>query len=845
MDRTLCVALAVVWLTSLPGLAEDSASGASEKNIGNLQFQGCEPSVATSIRRALFAYGPVQKTLHDNRATKDYLDAVCEAVERGYRFHGYYHVNVSADESGDGPVIVIETGDPVFRGAVRILGDEQFDREQLIERLTTPHLLDAQASEPAVFWNPKKTVSYSEHLTRHCHDAVGFALQAMGYGFAEFDVHIVPDAAPNRMALEVTIHDDGGRQQFSGVQFTGLTRHTEDDLLSRLQLPDQLSADPELLSGITRRLLDTGRFLTVKTLAETPFDADHVVPLTIDVVEYEDAPLLSESHSEIDAALVRLAGWLETWPEQEEDCHISADIAFTEPGKPLSPEPASMSIGGFSVPMCQLRRARFEVTLSNRNGVIVDVRLFADDDIPVQDMSVVVTTDETVLVSRKSGTIWLASALGRGVKLAFALQGQDPANAKRRFQMSSSAGITTDAVRPVELKIAANPAAVVGFAKSEAEPSVQPTRLANGMLLVKIEGGTVEIDPTTGRLVRMVIQREGIDVIVRTERGLFEQRRQHLSRSTDGWANHFDADRAMESMVEFVAAEYARLMLPDDASAKLVLRLLASESAVDHCCRIWTGTWLQPPFSIPPETVESAVPNGDMSGIHIVTAFLPANTVETQFLQVWAQAIETGNVSALKSTYGEFLEMVASDTDGPLINFIAGSLTTKHARAFGLRGMARLNRDELPQSVQSVLDESCLLGDIIRNGVKTLRELDDDEVTLLKQIVSSQGEALQMTFAIEFEVPPAVLLAVIDGVRAHSSDDSSVVARDVLMLAWKLHLYDMAKLHLEQMASQSSQSVFRTGAYRKELPESGESRRSDPFAPIEIPDLSESFFGDD
>jgi len=265
-----------------------------------------------------------------------YVALVRRRLVIGYRSWGFPHADVAValDEKGQTIVARISEGERWAAGDVGITGDAAIDRAALTRWLTEPQPADhfrvlvardgvvsvqdtrmavpsdesLDADQPPT-WVRDKPVPF--HDTEHAslHAAVRHGLLAQGLPNAEFELGL--DQRDDRtVSLRIDVPSAGRPAHVEAIEVSGLERNAREDLLTYCGIEEGMRLDPDTVGGVYHALWRSGRFAG-HTVVATPIDRTAgSMKLEVTLVEQADAPLLSATLSEAQAAALRLRDWL-------------------------------------------------------------------------------------------------------------------------------------------------------------------------------------------------------------------------------------------------------------------------------------------------------------------------------------------------------------------------------------------------------------------------------------------------------------------------------------------------------------------------------------------------------
>lgn len=577
------------------------------RDVWRLQFEGNETFDADDIRDALALDGEVQVTVDPDRSLDDFHQAVLKRLQDGYRSLGFEKVSatITAEQGGQPLTIRITEGARYKSGPIRITGDSTVDAAAFRNAMMIKPLKDernpAAGRTDEKIWVEGEHIQISEARMKELRKKTDRILREIGHHFPEYELSFVPNHETRQTELHIDLSDLGRRQPVSEIKFTGLTRHTEDEILDFLRLPKDLHATTQLTQRIERSLENTGRFVYVRAHIDEAFGPDHAVPLHVELLEYEKVPKLTEVVRGKQAALMQLARWLGKLPESGEDMHLTVSAKASENDIAA----AMQQVSTHSLPAAlQPREMQLDFCLSGKGGALVRYKARNLSNETIVDVSVLLTRQAAGLFDWREKRTWVSNGTAGGVVTTVSLMGQEADDEGHEFTCNFSGGINNNDRVPFSVTAMANPAALVDFFSEWSDEK----NLPNGSVqyLSYEDAGKMEIDRETGRLLRLEISSDRGKLTAEGGTDLLQNAVAELRTQTAEWPNWRNEDRSTASFIRFVAAAVENTLKPAaadlPAAMPIVFRLLQDEAATYEFGDALSNIFGEGNFSIPSKT---------------------------------------------------------------------------------------------------------------------------------------------------------------------------------------------------------------------------------------------------
>lgn len=834
------------WHTALP------ADEFQQRSVWNIHFEGAEEFDSDQLQTALALDHVVQQLSDPLFELTAFDQAVCERLTDGYRFRGYHEATVTAARDENRILQVQLQEGPRYRLAdieVNVDDETRINVEKLRIGLTTKSAAELDkkidTSDEKV-WSSGEYASFATEVDDRYLRRVQRLLQLQGFHFAKVDVQLQPHAADRSADLQINISDAGQQQPVKAIRFEGLTRHTEAEVLQYLELPDQLVAGQALEQTIEQRLLNSGRFVHVTAISETPFASDHAVAVDVTLEEYDHVPKLSEPLTADQQVLADLSAWFRKLPSTDTDLNLTVTLSGKE--KMINQVAQHYSQNLLSVPeTLQPQQLAVDLLLAGRGGGIAQLTASRDSE-PLIDVTAIALETQPGFVNWKTKESWISDSAPAGIIATFKLEGRPVNEEGKRFHLFAGLGGSSDKV-PFSLRVVSNPAAMFDFVNRAEKLQV---RRSEGLVRFEFEGGFLHVDELSGALLEAQFGDEQMKIKLSSGIGLIRQRLKELEQQTADMPNRFEATMPLASYISFVVDGVQQVIRPiaDETTpaVQLALKLLQDPetiAAAGDRLSEWLGA---DQFRIPSAS-HGRSRHGSQSAtvwkLHGLKGLLPVRSGLHRLLSAVLHAHEAGIGEPLENLIAE----IRRDDDHDVLTCLVAGLLLKSARPEMARvGLQRLQQDSVPAQIVQLIEEPCVAGHFLKATVSAIRGLDDDEFSLLVQSLrgAANGDVkadLTDGSSIRLNESALMMTVPLQLIRHHTSDDPQQIARELLTLAWQSYGRAKTQQVLESWKTEARPSVIRPASAQTTKPAGKVSKvpvtEDDPLA---IPDPDEPIF---
>lgn len=787
----------VLLLTATAIAAPDTVGELGD--LDSVQFVGNDTFSSKQIRAALGLNLDVLLAGHPAAPFGELLRILDEKVTDGYRHLGFAEVEVSVrlDEQRSVVIVSIVEGRRYLAGKVEITGGSTIPIDRLTARITSPQPDKSVSSAPELaailprtqkaIWPVGKPASFADGHWLSQREALQDALKSLGYFDATFDVTVRPEADGSAV-LVISIRDEGPRATLGEIQIIGNQQNTVDDLIRFLDVPIGTILDAELKAQLEHKLSESARFVRHELDIITPPFGDAPAILRVKLLEYPDAPPLSEPLTPAENAMVQLARRLNTLQSTDDDIELRVVWPINAQADLEQEAPPGAIIAHLDLVISHKRksclmRAR---AIAHPDRELVDVWLHLDPNRVALSSPHHKLRFETQHVQQcVIGTVrWTAhppDAEGRMSNVLFGVGAKG--NSQRKLA-------------PFILQTSAAPVAAL----REAHFHADNMKLENGILSIENPKHHLAIVGDTGQLLRFEIEQGPQSrLAIKSDPGLFDKIFVEYEAQTSNSRVIKSADTPISNLLSFLATCAPE---PGDAAANSPSQSIGrlTQSLLKRgAFRAFDDLLLDllnhddDRFTLP------ADPDARFRNMHGPEWFVMVLPVARMVLPrpSWAWSITREFVFARTRHSERSVEaihglLVDSET-GPIANLasslVLGTLHPKLRVDFARRGLERLQSQRFSRDYEPFLRGDSAIGRLLFAIAQTLQEIDDDEIaTLVGYLPISDSDQ-------------NALVAALHQFPLHNSDNPIVVLRAAFDEAWEPLIKPRVRTLLEMLAN--------------------------------------------
>ncbi|MBS0202463.1 MAG: hypothetical protein JSS49_06145 [Planctomycetes bacterium] len=780
----IILGLQLLLLTQITIAAPQTVADLGESS--RFQITGNETFSDSQIRSELGANLDVLLACHPDASRDDLLKLLQVRVLDGYRHAGFAKATVAVRlaESQSAIVITIHEG-PRFRSSgIEIAGTATLSADRLQTLLTSSRLESAAPIKfSQILWKVGSPASFAAGYWESKHEEMNRHFEFLGYHDVQFTVE--PRAeADGTATLVVTIQDEGSQAVLGEIEVLGTEKNSAEDVIRYLDLPPGSVLDATVKSQIEQKLSNSARFLKHEVKFIGPFGSGPST-LQIKLVEYPEAPALSQPLSAKEEAAIRLAHWINHFESTGHDF----DGEFTYPldsKLKFDEEPPQGAL-----------IAHFRLVISHSHqSCLLRLRLFEHHGREWFDLWGQMSPQTMEILSPRHGLKYQARGLSQSVVASIQWTTHPPDKNGRMSNLQFGVGVKSNLEHrrpPFTLQAIAAPAAALR------ESHLEHWQLHNGSLMVDNEQYRVEIDANTGRLVRLEaahgpVRRITIRCAPDRHQQMVDEYEQ-LARE----ARVVEAgDVPLSNLLTFLATCIPERSSPSDE--RRVTRLVtvlhsllkrgafhAFDELVFEFCNPANDRFWIPPESLP-RNKKRPPASWTAMVLPYVNKILPT--------QAWPRSLIREIVFVLSGrtsrTEQSIQAMLSDSRSGPLNNLASahafGLFNPKLRIEFARRGLTRLQRERFLWDCEPFLQDGTPIGRLLRAFAQTLQDVEDHEIhELVSELPVAESERQSLTRSLhQFSV--------------HRSDHPMEALRAAIDDAWEPLIEPYLRVLLETLA---------------------------------------------
>ncbi|HEX7377722.1 MAG TPA: hypothetical protein VF278_11450, partial [Pirellulales bacterium] len=534
--------------------------GADSQPVGSLGrpeklgIEGAQTFSQEEIREAIFNELDVLVASVPEAPLPALIKVVGDKAVVGYRAAGFPDVKVSVEAAGEKLLMRVNEGQRFTNGVIRVSGNHRADADGIISALTHAK---TEGPKPRSLWPAGKPASFNKDVEERLRIHALSAIRDQGYYRAKLTATVTADRATQQAVLHVDLRDEGRLSVLGDVTITGNERNGRDAIMSYLALDAAAPLARELREQVERRLLASGRFISVHWELNEPKAVGDSWKPRLTLEEYEPAPPLGGSLSREETAVLKAAEWFQRLETSDEEI-VLRDGA------------------GDNV-----------LVFAPKRGFIAFVKPWAADaraeGEPRFDYAIVMDEERVGLYSRPQRQKIVAEPPPSPVIAEAGLNvingapdwgGED----KATFGVGWSTKVSKGYRRHVKLNFELTATAALSILyKHKAKPVWD-----GDILSLAWADRELRVNSVTGQLIEHVVKEPAADGRAANEEarlavmpGEFERLRREIEEATAAWPNTADARRPLSCLAEFLCRlmeEYAAYSLQHSGDVSDFLR---------------------------------------------------------------------------------------------------------------------------------------------------------------------------------------------------------------------------------------------------------------------------------
>lgn len=782
MRSSIWLWLGWLLLVASPTLAATPELVGEFGDPDRIQFVGNEAFDSKLIRAALRYDVEILLAGHPRASTNALLQLLQQRLEEGYLNSGFPDpkVTVRFDDQRSAIVASIVEG-PRYRCAdVEVMGTSTIPVARFVDRLLNPKIDPLSAQAPLkVLWLRGKPASFSEHFWQSKHDAFQKIFHSLGYYDVTFTVSARPLA--NRKAnLVIQVTDEGPRATLGEIEIVGTKKNTPNEVIRYLELQPGMLLDADKKAQIKQKLTDSARFLQHEVEIISPPFGNEPSLLKITLLEYDEAPSLSQSFSAEEETMVRLAHWLNQLRQTDDD--FEATIVRHSHDEDDAMRSSSV-------------RAELRVAISPRkHTILLFVDLAAGNGDKLIELWIHLTPQTTTLDAPRQSLKFEARGLVQCVVATLSWSAKPPDAEGRMSAFNFGIGVkgnSDSSLPPVLVQMTVDPIATL----REAHRQKNSLKITDESLFIDQPDIQLIIERSTGRLVKWdSTDAAGGTFHVTFEPGRYEKLLAEYQALTSQSRVIVPGDYPISNLLMFLANCVPDWPGDDPAHAETrisLARTLLKRGAFHAFDTLLIDFFshTEDDFSLPPPPA----PSKKVAQLGWTAFVLPVSRLIAPSPS-WPVTLGREYVFA-RSKNAHFASqsiqaLLTDEGTGPLMNlsaaYLFGMLNPQLQVEFARRGLSRLERQRFYLDCEPFLDPKYPLGKLLQAATQTLQELDDHEIeTLVNQLPLQERDRDALIHALRL-------------LPAHQNDPPLDAVRMAVDDAWEPliepHLRTMLKL---------------------------------------------------
>lgn len=744
--------------TENPPPPRKSAEPAVLRDLNQLTFSGVETFDEVDIRRTLAIDFDWVVAAHPDYNVFNYLKVLEGVMVSGYEHGGFPDATVEVRyNSTRGRVEVhVQEGHRYRCGEVQISGAGKLSADRLTRALTK------HAKSSRICWKIGEPVPFDAPTMSEMRAQLKAAFSDAGYFDPEFDLLIERDPDERTALLLVTISDEGPCAVVRRIEVAGTNRDSADDVRKFLDVAVGTTCDRDLLDGLKRRLLDSGRYLHVNVKTESAprpvVDGCKPHDVRIQLREYAEAAPIAQELPPGEQVLLKLQDWAERWARGETgDDVVMTGLAVAD-GVPLpmnNPSAVGQQIAGAALQL------NIRMIVRPGFGQTIWWGVTRGDGRKILDSVFAAGPREIVFASplRKAK---LVLPLSTEEKVTCYMLGEElPVERITddgcRFRLNIGLKWNTRSggyPNPFEV----DPHFTAAFLTSLARFDKPQCTIQDGTCEIRSESLTLRIDQATGRLIecRVPMGDGSASLSIRTERNAFEAERQNIDGVLTTCDSTYAPESPWKSIVEFLMDEYleagSQVGMSDRMSPCRALRKVIGAWDAPGIGELYRAIDLSTkaahPFVIPSHLGGLASGDSTERG-----SFWRKRTAASVLLPIYSHLVP--NRGWMWSSGRDAVLSWASDAPVPIASLCAAPLSEKTGplgelflglmdkygdldlvrKIASQEGLQRLTAEALSNDYWPLLSDESWLGRWILSLAKAVRALDESEIQSLVSLL--------------------------------------------------------------------------------------------------------------
>jgi hypothetical protein len=767
----------------------------------NWKITGAEKFKPRAISRSLVQHAEFLEVSYPESNRSNLVSRLKDLIERGYRNRGFAEVSVAISPltTKAGLAIRIHEGPRYKVGRVEVVGsslvndakvqhwctsvvpepandfivENDKDGKPLRVRKSngtivgpTDATLDATVHKKPL-WNAGDPVSFTPAAWAEPGKLIKQAFELQGFFSVRYETIVVPDPKTKTGVLRVVVQDEGSPARVGEITVRGLEKIGKRELLATLNLKTGQPISGERCRQIERWLTDSGRFVRLSCLAVPGILEPDTAEVFLDVREAEHSPPLDQPLTEPQETFVRFSKWLEQREKNNIDLILELDLTRSWQAVAEDwPEPLkSFPVDG-----------TVRIVFSPGQNLLVE-----HTPAGKKSTQILAVTQHTVLIRGRDGNqiIDFEENVPRPF-MQMTIKGMPISPSGQTFSFQYGIGVQSEdnqSLSDIQFPAAA------AF-KEIAEGRLKPVDGKPGHFQVpNVEGGHLEIDPASGRLISLNF---GV-LKIRSAEGEFQ--RLFAAHLADAISNGAAVKTAGKHEFWNLATLAGKRILDWGAAASPEARTYVAKMNRLSDRTIWSPVITavsnrlgEDRFAIPADgqRIESMVRAQLMNGLVGLVAKNANNAAVAQATVLIAKlfqgvtaTLEIFPYASVPWQLNRDLELLTIDRAaggarlltrlkaadfGPVSGLYAtvlmGSLSTQLRQSCGQQALTRI--DEFGRDREWLLAEGSLTAGILQSTAEAFRRIEPEEVAATLKYVTGRECLIADAVAIQKTLPKSL-----------------------------------------------------------------------------------------
>jgi hypothetical protein len=813
---SLAFVLSACWLCSA-SLEAGEGPPSSPPEVGrlskpaNVVFKGARVFSPQTIKDELFTHVDFVLAAHPRAPRARYLLAIRKHILAGYHNCGFPEIGVRVSVKhveGDSKAIVTITEGPRFlNGKISVVGAHKIDPAKLIAWFTasqsrkssswdwevgqdSPTHRQRKEVDPPL-WEPRAPVAFGAEGLKKLRQGVNQAFQHLGYYSAKAEVALLKQKADNTADLLITVKQEGEQAKIGKIVITGLLKNSKGDVLKLLGVKPGQKVTGDDTRRMERQLWLSARFLKHIASVETSENPGQGATLKLDLLEFDEAPKLTEKFAPKDQVLLRTAKWLGA---------ISAgkmDLVVT-----LTPRQKS-----------KLPQARAILSLQNKGGIYLEWGQPQLSGQPGKREAMLLQGGTLQMASLLPGDKGHKCVVKNNLDFKFHLNvrpNENSAKSREKFEMTFGGNVNPWNGRgepgTFDGQIELSPVAFLGLARGK----LGKITLTDKDLIGHDQefGLRFRIDRASGKILELKFHLDALNTCkIAFKPGALAAHTKSFSEQTARLPAVGNEQKPLSSFIGFAIRHLSvleHLSLFDHGTVKqkaraneVIANLFSAQVLAFLDMKPQDLARIKDPFTIPVDTkkLKTEKAAGGLLAMYTRGCLALASQLFAEDVWPLVLAREASMVVAGKGAYtgAELKRLFNSKKMGPLGSLVTAKLLQfvqpKLGQQFARRGLAQIDRVEwLMVDVLALLPPDTPLGDCTQATVSKLAALSKEEIEMLVTVMApADGQILRECWS---------------ALRTPAEDPPSKRFRKAIEILWAMRFKASVTAELKKIASQ-------------------------------------------